>query len=127
MNTNSERWRKTALKFLPMYSELIGSALCHVDLWQELKELVADENSTSGIESQRPIFAYAWWCVDESNDPDLITAVETCFYQDLPAYSDTRGKIEHFIDQHQFNRLRKLFAARVDEEEFHKLFAKFIT
>ena len=113
------------MKHLPMYSELVSSASCHVDLWQELKELVADADTANGLESLRPIFDYAWWCVDESNDPDLTSAVESCFYQDLPAYSDTSDKINHFFDQHQFHRLRKSFASRVNEEEFQKLFAEF--
>ena len=125
MNIDSEFWRTVAIEHLPMHSQLVGRASSHVDLWQQLKEVVADSNDTLEVEQLRPIFAYAWWCVDESNNPDLAVAAETCFYQDLPAYSDTSGSIRHFIDQKQFSRLRSSFSARIDESEFKAIFAQF--
>ena len=44
MNTDVEQWRAIALQNLPAFHDLVNRALSHVDLWQELKERVADSS-----------------------------------------------------------------------------------
>jgi len=109
-----------------MHADLVRNATCHVDLWQELKEIVADSSATTtGFEHLRPIFDYAWWCIDGSNNSDLVAAIEAHFYEDLPAYSDTCTKFQLFIDQNQFERLRNSFSARITNEEFESVFVNY--
>ena len=127
-DTKSDYWRAVASEYLPMHSDLVRHTESHVDLWQQLKEIVADSNTDEvGLSKLRPIFDYAWWCIDESSDDNLVAAAETYFYEDLPAYSDTQNKIKHFIDQTRFDRLQKSLSARISKAEFDSIFADFKT
>jgi len=128
MNTNLEPWQVTALEHLPVYGDLVREATSHVDLWQCFKELVAmTVGNPAELELLRPIFDYAWWCINDSNNQDFVAAIETYFYEDLPIYSDTCWKFQHFIDQKQFTRLRSQFSARISDDEFQSLFVEYDT
>ena len=124
---DADQWRLHAEEHMPTLRETIKQAQSHVDLWQLLKELVADaELEPASLAAIRPIFDYAWWCVEDSGDDDMVAAIETYFYEDIPAFTDTSPKIEHFIDGQQFTRLRQAFSARINDGEFSELFAAYL-
>jgi hypothetical protein len=82
-------WRDLALEHLPQLKNVVQDASSHIDLWQQLKELLSE----AGVDEARAgdvqaVYDYAWWCHAESGDPDLPTEVATFFYEDLPVYSD---------------------------------------
>jgi hypothetical protein len=120
------KWRALALAHLPQQVALISEATSHVDLWQLFKELVAlAATDEFKLESLRPIFAYAWWCVSESGDPMLKCEIETFFYEDLPVYDDTKKYLTYFITPDQFVVLQTSLLARLSEGESKVLVGRF--
>ncbi len=123
---NLARWQQLALEHLPKRQATILDAENHADLWQLLKELVATGGHNLAQTAQiEDIFRYAWWCVIESGDPDLRIEVETCFYEDLPVYSDLEERIPEFVTVSQFERLESVMSARLTDEEFESFRSRF--
>lgn len=115
------QWQQLALEHLPQSREVVLQAESHVDLWQLLKEVVAEEESTPQRRTEiEAIFRYAWWCVHESGDADLRSEVEAFFYEDLPVYSDLQEKVSAFVTPSQFSQLESAFATRLEEDEFQR-------
>lgn len=119
VNDASDRWRDLALQHLPELEQLIAEAESRVDLWQLFKERLSD----SGIHDARSsetasIYTCAWWCVNDSDDEDMIAAVEAYFYEDLPVYSDFEEQLPQFISPQQFERLETSFRYRLSDDEF---------
>ncbi len=118
-DANRPRWQRRALEHLPDRRATVLRAESHVDLWQLLKEDVAEGgHDPLGRTEIADMFRYAWWCVTESGDPDLRVEVETFFYEDLPVYSDLEEQLPAYLTPSQFEYLERVFAARLTEEEF---------
>jgi hypothetical protein len=67
MDSHSDEWQTQAQLHLPSLLGVVSLARSHVDLWQLLKEQVADATpEPASLDYIRPIFDYAWWCVNDS-------------------------------------------------------------
>lgn len=116
---NLANWQRLAMEHLPQSRATALAAENHVDLWQRLKETVTETDQTpSSTAKTGEIFQYAWWCVAESGNPDLRSAVETFFYEDLPVYCDLEERLPIFLTPTQFQQLEPVFAACLTDEEF---------
>jgi hypothetical protein len=112
------RWRDLAIQHLPGQREIIAAARSHADLWWSFKELLARTGVSESRKAEaESIYSYAWWCIADSDDPDLGAEVETYFYEDLPVYPDFQEQVPLFISPMQFERLQRAFAYRLSEEE----------
>jgi hypothetical protein len=105
-----ELWRELALQHLHGYRAIITSASSHADLWWCFKELLCDAGRggpvDEGIES---VFRYAWWCVNDSGDEQLVAEVQTSFYEDLPVYDELAAQVPLYITPQQLERLEPVF------------------
>lgn len=120
---HEQNWKTSAVDHLPQYRDIVERSRSETDLWQELKELIADcRTDSESLQRIAPIFDYAWWCVAHSGDSGLEAAARCCFFEDLPTYSDTQEKITPFLDPEKYRTLRSSLSARIDETVFARLF-----
>jgi hypothetical protein len=123
-----DRWRDLAIQHLPNLREVVLAAESHVDLWWSFKAIVAEAGVSDSRRAEvQSIYGYAWWCIAESNEPDLVTEVETYFYEDLSVYSDFEEQVPLFVTPVQFERLERSFAYRLTEEEFAEFRSRYYT
>jgi hypothetical protein len=123
-----ELWRELALQHLHGDRAIITSASSHADLWWCFKELLCDAGSgrpvDKGIEA---IFRYAWWCVNDSGDEQLVAEVQTYFYEDLPVYDELAAQVPLYITPQQFERLEPVFRYRLTENEYAEFRCRYCT
>ena len=121
-------WRELALKHLPGFREVIQASTSWMDMWQNLKEFLADEGATEqGRGKAEAIFDYAWWCVTRSPDRLVASQVEVAFYEELPVYCDLECLVPLFISPRQFETLRKWFRRLLSDEEYEAFCARYYT
>ena len=88
-------------------------------MWQLFKERLSENGvDEARIADTASIYNYAWWCVTDSEDPDIIAEVETFFYEDLPVYFDFEEQLPRFISLTQFDRLEPSFKYRLSDDEY---------
>ncbi|MCA9214200.1 MAG: hypothetical protein KDB27_14110 [Planctomycetales bacterium] len=116
----NEIWKKAAFNHLPDLRETIEEAKSEIDLWQSLKEYIADNP-----EEAKPVFDFAWWCFSNSGQHSFRYEVEAYFYEDLPVFSDLRPLLLRFITPTQFTELSCAFGTRVNLDELTELCSDF--
>ncbi len=118
-NNQADRWRDLAMQHLPQLENVIAEAQSHVDLWQLFKERLSENGvDEAQIADTSSIYTYAWWCVTDSEDADIVAEVETYFYEDLPVYSDFEEQLPRFISPTQFEKLESSFKYRLSDDEY---------
>lgn len=120
------RWREFALERLPEFADLVIASRSDVDLWQNLKEFLADEGAMAANQDRaRAIFEYAWWCITECDDKMVAGQAEVSFYEDLPVYSDFHILVPIYITRSQFSRLEVAFRSSLSDDEYDEFKATY--
>jgi hypothetical protein len=119
-------WRRVALERFPKLREEIERSENVSMLWTDLylRFFRAHEEPVD-LEMIRRCYEYAWWCFNESKNPDVTDAVGMGFYENLPTdklvrqrlaehltteqFEKAAGYICHFLDPEQFNQFREEF------------------
>jgi len=113
-------WRRVALEMIPQCRKLIEQSENVSMLWIELHlafERAYEEPKDAALIAS--IYRYASWCLKDSHNVNVQTAVVVAFYEHLPVGSQAvREEMPQWLSQEDFEGLRGPFHYFLSDKEF---------
>jgi hypothetical protein len=113
-------WRRQAMKALPERAHSIEHARSIYDLWFEL---LSDLQAAYRV-PQPPsdfinrVWAFAAWCFEPQQNPELRNAVAVSFYEHLAHLGPARRELASRLTREQFEELLPAFKTVLTAEEY---------
>jgi len=120
-------WRRVAIEKLPEFRHIIEAAETAGMLWIDLSLKFEDayEEPVNQDLAHR-VYAFAAWCVAESNDQDIQTAAALTFYEHLPINKKIRRDMANHLTHEEFFGLKELFQYHLAEGEHEEMEQEFL-
>jgi len=122
------QWRRKAIEMAPLCKAEAEAAEIPMALWVELhfqfENAYDAEPPDENLINQ--IYAYARWCLHESRNGDIFTAVVYAFYEHVLTHDKVRKDLPNHMSRKDFLGLDGYLAYHLTEQEFEKYQTEFL-
>ena len=120
-------WRRVALEKLPEFRKIIEAAETPGMLWIDLRLKFEDAyKEPVDQDLAHRVYEYAGWCLAESKDQDIETAVALTFYEHLPINKKIRRDMANHLTRESFLGLKEVFKYHLAEGEYEEMEQEFL-
>jgi len=115
-------WKRKALEMLPEFRGEFEETPNVMSLCIQLHEKLVDAYSHKPLDDDRVrrIYEYARWCLEESRNGDVVTAIVVAYFEHLPANRDVRDDLHRWISLKMFQGLEQPFRYHLSESKWAK-------
>jgi hypothetical protein len=115
------------LQVLPDLKHEIETAASVMSMWIDVHLALEDAYASRPANEDRisRIYRLALQTLQESSDPDAVTAVVVAFFEHLPTHDEVRKDLHRWLSPEVFRELEQAFRYHLSADEFLQFSAEF--